>query len=199
MNFILIIVTIGLTIMTIQSNRLRFLIKVIFSCITTYLFVKTVNHGNLYFWSDSDFTNENFRTLIDSGIAFQSIIGFCLSYIIFYFFIKLLLRIIVKNTIEKRINEALKKFSNDDKEKVRRGISLIGYRWFKISLYGQISDKDETPRNVNDLFSMMIHFIVCWFILGINTNPLTIALLLIPITLTLLFIIFMPYRKFSIK
>jgi hypothetical protein len=199
MSFVLIISTIVLTIMTIQSNRLQLLIKVIFSCITCYFYVKTLHHGDLQFWADSDFTNENIKILISSGIAFQSIIGFCLSYFLFYGLIKFLLWFVVKNTIEKKINDKIKNISEENKEKIRRVISFMSYKWLRYSVYNQIDENVNTPENMRNIFSMMIHFIVCWFILGIKTNPLTITILLIPIILTFLFIIFMPFRKFLMK
>lgn len=186
--------------MTIQSNRFRFLLQIIFSIITTYWFIDLINGEDyIYIWSDYDYTLENVQNFISSGMAFKCIIGLTASYLFFYVIIKYVTKLLVKIFFDKKITDFINTLTNEEKNISDRFFLKINYRWFKTQNKPTKNDYLEVYKNIYKIFSYVLHFVMCWYIIGINNEFYMILIFGIIITIIIIYIFLLPYARILIR
>ena len=191
MEYLILIVTFILTIMAFTSNRILFLIRFFLSCVTCY-YILTIKYDSIYLWNDNDYTWENMKIFLNSGLALECIFWTIVSYISFYW----LLGLIISKTLDITIRKTLDRFFNKLSDFELRAIHKLLY---VLEIEIKSEEVQEYNEFVIDAFTFYIHIFIVCKILPFNDN---IYITITYLTLTIAFVIaliFAPLLKsFSI-
>lgn len=192
------IITLIICLMALTSKKILITIELIFSGITTYFILDWCYEG-IYLWeSIDDFTQEKIKKMINVKIVFAWIISMLACLALFYkalpYIIKKITRLLFKNIVHKKQHKLT--------EKKKRLTQMI---WLNIlrnnfnvdrKIYKVDSKKlDKFDKNLIFYFSVAVHFIICWYFLGINNELYMWVVFSIILLVWLLFLILIPLSR----
>ena len=157
-----------LGVISLSMNRIKLLVRVILSIITSYWFLKIINPSFLL-WKLDDMKWKNIY--LNFNYKQESILLFSISVITFYVLFPLLINFILKDKSIKNNNS----FFFHLEESNTRKLKLICHKIVRLMInirlklginFKQYNRQENLIEYRNDLISMssiVIHFLVCWF------------------------------------
>lgn len=193
------VIAIIISIVALTNKRMQYIFKLFLSGITAY-YVYKLQYPNTILYDFKDYDKAIIEKWISSGACWRALIYTSLCWLFFYVLLRVALSVLIVKPLSKRFADKFPTLGRNNERRIKvlmikllRKNMRIFYKIFKYTGRTVRTNQTNIIESVYSFFSIVLHVICCWFILGIN-NTIPIYILAV----TIVIILFIPVLSMSI-